>query len=84
MMRAASLRRQPYAQRREDPSPAWAVWRDARLREALDVAADVAHHRESPVLLAYRVIQANSAERIDRIRAHVFATLLQKKLEGRL
>ena len=84
MMGPVSLPRRSCAQRREDPSPVWAEWRDARLREALRVAADVSHHRESLVLLAYRVIEAHGEERIDRIRAHVFATLLQKKREGRL
>ena len=34
--------------------------------------------------MAYRVIEAHGEDRIDRIRAHVFATVLQKKREGRL
>ncbi len=83
MMRPVSLPRRSCAQRREDPSPVWAEWRDARLREAFGVAADVSHHRESLVLLAYRVIEAHGEDRIDRIWAHVFATLLQRKREVR-
>ena len=84
MRPVVSLPRRSCAQRRDDPSPAWADWRNARLREAFSVAVNVSHHRESLVLMAYRVIEAHGEDRIDRIRAHVFATVLQKKREGRL
>ena len=84
MMGAVSLSRHSYVQRRDFPYSAWAEWRDARMREALIVVADVSHHRESIVLLAYKVIEAHSENRLDRIRAHVFATLLQSEREGRL
>ena len=83
MRPVVSLPRRSCAQRHEDPSSVWTDWRDARLREAFSVAADVSHHRESLVLLAYRVIETHSENRLDRIRAHVFATLLQSNREGR-
>ena len=84
MMGAVLPRDQVPAQRRDDLSSARSEWRENRLREARGVLADLANYPVSLVLLASRVVEAHTEDRVERIRAHALANLLQSEREGRL
>lgn len=58
-------------------------WRTDRLREARAVLADIPHHPASLVLLACRVIAAQSRDRIEIEGAEETATLLRSNREVR-
>ena len=58
-------------------------WHEDRLVEARGIVADVAHHPDSLVLLAYRVICTHSLDPLERVEALGLMRVLAERLRMR-